>query len=87
VVADAWKQRTEDISDMSFALNEVFDKQDALRGGYGLVCDIPVTAKENKRGSDVAEKPSVLAQIREAAQAPKEPRKDKPSRDKTGPEH
>lgn len=32
------------------------------------------------------EKPSVLDRIREAAKAPKEPRKDKPARDKSGPE-
>ena len=31
VVADKWLERTEDLSDFSFALNEVFDKQDALR--------------------------------------------------------
>lgn len=31
VVADKWLERTEDLSDFSFALNEVFDKQYALR--------------------------------------------------------
>lgn len=31
VVADKWRERTEDLSDFSFALDEVFDKQDALR--------------------------------------------------------
>ena len=31
IVADKWLERTEDLSDFSFALNEVFDKQDALR--------------------------------------------------------
>ncbi|ADU27417.1 hypothetical protein [Ethanoligenens harbinense] len=31
VVADKWLERTEDLSDFSFALDEVFDKQDALR--------------------------------------------------------
>ena len=36
VVADAWHRRTEDISDMDFALNEVFDKQDALQS-YPLI--------------------------------------------------
>jgi len=39
IVADAWQLRTEDISDMSFALDEVFDKQDALRGGYPLIAN------------------------------------------------
>ena len=31
VVADKWLERTEDLSDFSFALDEVFNKQDALR--------------------------------------------------------
>ncbi|MBW7571838.1 DUF3848 domain-containing protein [Caproiciproducens faecalis] len=31
VVADKWLERTEDLSDFSFALDEVFDKRDALR--------------------------------------------------------
>ncbi len=31
VVADKWLERTEDLSDFNFALDEVFDKQDALR--------------------------------------------------------
>ncbi|WP_277668586.1 hypothetical protein [Caproiciproducens galactitolivorans] len=31
VVADKWLERTEDLSDFSFALDEVFDKKDALR--------------------------------------------------------
>lgn len=31
VVADKWLERTEDLSDFSFALDEVFDKQDAFR--------------------------------------------------------
>ena len=31
VIADKWLERTEDLSDFSFALDEVFDKQDALR--------------------------------------------------------
>lgn len=31
VVADKWLERTQDLSDFSFALDEVFDKQDALR--------------------------------------------------------
>jgi len=31
VVADKWLERTEDLSDFSFALDEVFDKQDALQ--------------------------------------------------------
>jgi len=31
VVADEWQRRTEDLSDMSFVLHEVFDRQDALQ--------------------------------------------------------
>ena len=39
IVAAAWQLRTEDISDMSFALDEVFDKQDASRGSYPLIAN------------------------------------------------
>ena len=38
IVADKWQERTGDISDMSFVLDNVFDKQDAL-GDYPLVTD------------------------------------------------
>lgn len=31
VVADKWLERSQDLSDFSFALDEVFDKKDALR--------------------------------------------------------
>ena len=51
VVADKWMDRTEDLSDFSFALDEVFDKRDALRD-YAL--------KD-------AEKPSVLEQLHSTA--------------------
>jgi hypothetical protein len=40
VVADKWRERTEDLSDFSFALDEVFDKQDALRD-YELKENLP----------------------------------------------
>lgn len=40
VVADAWERRCEDISDMSFALDEVFEKKDALK-------DYPLAPEEN----------------------------------------
>jgi len=50
VVADKWQERMEDISDLSFALNEVFDKRDALRD-YTLA---------------TVDKPSVLAKLHAA---------------------
>lgn len=37
VVADAWQQRTEDLSDMGFALDEVLNKRETLLALYPLV--------------------------------------------------
>jgi len=42
--------------------------------------------EKNSRENDGMEKPSVLERIREAAKEPKKPHKDKPSRNKSGPE-
>jgi hypothetical protein len=36
VVADKWNERVGQMDDFCFALNEVFDKQNALQGGYAL---------------------------------------------------
>ena len=51
VVADKWCERTEDLSDFPFVLDEVFEKRDALR-------DYPQKEKP------AAERPSVLAKLR-----------------------
>lgn len=52
VVADAWQKRTDDISDISFALDEVFDKQDALQD-YALVTDTPRQSPYLRKFADV----------------------------------
>lgn len=48
VVTDEWQRRREDISDMSFALHHVFDKQDALQEGYALVSDAPARQSDSR---------------------------------------
>ena len=62
VVADAWQKRTEDISDMSFALDEVFDKQDSLLD-YPLVTDTPQQSAYLQKFQDV----DVLATLKAIA--------------------
>jgi hypothetical protein len=45
VIAEKWQLRTEDISDMHFALNEVFSDQEALRA-YPLHVEVANNEKE-----------------------------------------
>lgn len=67
VVADAWERRTSDISDMSFALDEVFDKQDALQD-YPLITDAtPQKGRSEPATRDNTQKPSIMEQLTEAA--------------------
>lgn len=61
VVADAWKIRTDDISDMSFVLEEVFSGQDALRS-YPLVAQ-----KGTKPDVEKPERLSIRKQLEDAA--------------------
>jgi len=60
----------------------LMNESEPLQGKSALISDAAITTD----GSVGDEKPSVLEQIREAAKTPKEPRGDKPSRDKSGPE-
>lgn len=53
VVADKWRERTEDISDFSFALNEVFDKRDALRD-YDLAKERPSVLEKLRAAANLA---------------------------------
>ena len=39
VVADKWYERLSQLDDFSFALHDVFDKKDAIEGGYQLYID------------------------------------------------
>lgn len=64
VVADKWQERTEDLSDFSFALNEVFDKQDALRD-YPLK-EKPSVLEKLKNASNLASKPHIPGKEQEA---------------------
>jgi hypothetical protein len=61
-----------------------------VRGTHGhyakvMDADHPASKESARSGADM-EKPSVLERIREAARTPKEPRKEKPARDRSGPE-
>lgn len=64
VVADKWQERTEDLSDFSLALNEVFDKQDALRD-YPLK-EKPSVLEKLKSASNLAPKPHIPGKEQEA---------------------
>jgi len=68
VVTDEWQRRRVDISDMSFALDEAFDKQDALRGGYPLIAN---TQTDREKNRPAAPKPSIHGQLRKAARKAK----------------
>ena len=53
VVADKWLERTEDLSDFSFALDEVFDKHDALRD-YDLAKGKPSVLEKLRAATNLA---------------------------------
>lgn len=63
VVSDKWLERTEDLSDFSFALDEVFDKQDALRD-YELK-DKPSVLEQLRNTAATAAKPERPAKEQE----------------------
>jgi hypothetical protein len=69
------------MDDYSDVMWDIFDRQYALQGDYPLVRDAAVEGKMKQDS-----KRSVLEQLRDAAKAPKEPHKDKPSRVKPEPE-
>lgn len=64
VTADKWQERMEDISDFSFALNEVFDKRDAMRD-YDLVKEKPSVLEKLRASTDLAAKTSAPAKEQE----------------------
>lgn len=53
VVADKWLERMEDKSDFSFALDEVFDKRDALRD-YELAKEKPSVLEKLRAATNLA---------------------------------
>ena len=64
VVADKWLERTEDLSVFSFALDEVFNKQDALRD-YALK-EKPSVLEQLRNATATAAKPGHSAITKEA---------------------
>lgn len=63
IVADKWLDRTEDLSDFSFALDEVFDKRDALRD-YELQ-EKPSVLEKLRNAASPAIKPGHLSKEQE----------------------
>jgi len=61
---------------------ELLFESEPLQGESALKSDAAAAPEKDSRTGE----PSVLEQIREAAKAPKAPRRDKPSRDKSEPE-
>jgi hypothetical protein len=85
LVADAWPDLHE-LGGMNDIIGDILEDRDS-HGHYARVMDADHPAsKESARIPDDGEKPSVLAQIRAAANDPKEPRADKPKHDRSDPE-
>lgn len=58
ILADRWQERTNDLSDMEFAIYDVCDKRD-IGNDYPLMCE------KSRSVRDKPEKPSILGQINE----------------------
>ena len=80
VVGDAFQMSGMD--DYSDIMWDIFDRQDALQVDYARAPE----SKEFPQEQAGESKQSILQQLREAAKAPKEAHKNKPSRDKPEPE-
>ena len=86
LVAESWPDTLDGLVDMSDVMADILADSDR-HGHFAKVMDASNPAsKESARTTTETEKPSVLARIREAAKLPKEPQKDKPARDRSGPE-
>jgi len=85
LVAESWTGTLDRLVDMDFVMSEILETADS-HGHFAKVMDASNPAsKESARTTTEMEKPSVLAQIRKAAEMPKEPHKNKPARDKSEP--
>jgi hypothetical protein len=88
LVSDRWSDRR-GVTEM---VDAIFKNQERTisQGGYALAADEPEPARSvvetPEKSAAAVEKPSVLAQLREARNAPKEPRRDNPQKDRGGPE-
>ena len=65
VAADKWLERTEDLSDFSFALDEVFDKHDALRD-YDLAKEKPSVLEKLRAATNLAPVKDTAVKSKEA---------------------
>lgn len=66
VVANKWQERRDDLSDFGFALDEVFDKRDALRD-YELAKEKPSVLEKLRSASNLAAaKPPLPGKDKEA---------------------
>ena len=65
VAADKWLERTEDLSDFSFALDEVFDKHDALRD-YDLAKEKPSVLEKLRAANNLAPVKDTAVKSKEA---------------------
>lgn len=63
VVADKWQARTEDLSDFSFALDEVFNKREALRDH--ALKEKPSVLEKLHAPTNLAERPHAPSKDRE----------------------
>jgi hypothetical protein len=86
LVADNWPNLHE-LGGMSDIICDILGDKDS-HGHFARVMDASNPAsKESARTAADMEKPSVLARIRDAVNIPKEPRKNKPIKNKSEPEH
>jgi hypothetical protein len=85
IVAAAWPPTVGGLVDMGEVVRDVLaDREEQGIQPIAAAPLEPIALSESRQ--DTGEKPSVLAQLREARNAPKEPRKESPSRDRGGPE-
>lgn len=63
--ADKWLERTEDLSDFSFALDEVFDKRDALRD-YDLAKEKPSVLEKLRAAANLTPMKNTAVKSKEA---------------------
>jgi len=85
VVADGWPGTLDGLVPMDGVVADILEDKGS-HGHYARVMDADSPAAKESARDTSTERRSVLEQIREAAKAPKEPRRDKPSRDRNGPE-
>jgi len=83
LVADSWPGTLDGLVPMKDVVTDILEDRGS-HGHYARVMDADSPAAKESARDASTEKRSVLEQIREAPKAPKEQRKDKPARDKSG---